>query len=233
MLNCEDELLDLIGAVEIVDFLGGSSRNDTTGRLDIALVEGSVGGTHDEKALRAIRERSDLLVACGSCACFGGVAAQDSDSPREDLAALVYGKDASLFDIAPHRPLSALVRVDAAIPGCPMEKADFLQAVACLLNGDPPLPISTPVCRECRMRENECLLIKRGIPCLGSVTTSGCGARCPSYAVLCIGCRGPVEEANFASWREILRDKGWDEGDLKRLLRTFAAPVLNRMEGGA
>lgn len=230
ILNCEDELLDLLGAIEVVDFLGGSSENDESGPLDIALVEGSVGQARDEETLRKVRARSKLLIACGSCACFGGVSAADGERPREELAALVYGEGASFFDIRPHRPLSDFVTVDAAIPGCPMEKTEFLQAVANLLNGNPPLPATTPVCHECRMAEQECLLLARGIPCLGSITTSGCGARCPSYGVPCIGCRGPIEEANLESWREVLKAKGWNEAVLKLRARTFAAPVLDRWE---
>lgn len=226
LLNCEDELLDLLGAVDVVDFLGGSSRNDTTGPLDLALVEGSVGNAREEKVLRAIRDRTRVLVACGSCACFGGVAAQEGPLPFDDLAALVYGEMAGQYDLAPHRPLSAVVQVNAAIPGCPMEKKEFLRAIASLLNGDPPLTETTPVCHECRMRENGCLLIRQGIACLGAVTQSGCEARCPGHGVPCIGCRGPVEEANVESWRTILRDKGWNDHDLERRLRTFAAPVV-------
>ena len=51
ILNCEEELLDLVGAVDIVDFLGGSSANDREGPLSIAFVEGSVGSAREETAL--------------------------------------------------------------------------------------------------------------------------------------------------------------------------------------
>src|SRR5512143_957677 len=82
ILNCEDQLLDILGAVEIVDFLGGSSVNDAESRLAIAFVEGSVANAREKAELQHIRDRSDLLVACGSCACFGGVAAMDAQQPR-------------------------------------------------------------------------------------------------------------------------------------------------------
>ncbi len=228
ILNCEDELLDIAGAVEIVDFLGGSSVNDAAGPLAIAFVEGSVGSAREEAALRRIRERAALLVACGSCACFGGVAASDRGLPRDRLAEIVYGPAAGGYDLTPHRPLSDLVKVDVAIPGCPMEKDEFVRAVATMLNGDLPVAAAYPVCTECKMKEQDCLLVARQIPCAGPVTAAGCGARCPGFNVPCIGCRGPVDEANAKSIAGIWQKAGISEADVRLKLRTFAAPAIDK-----
>jgi len=232
ILNCEDQLLDLFGAVDIVDFLGGSSVNDTESRLLIALVEGSVGHPREEALLRKVRERSDILIACGSCACFGGVAAMDARSPRAEIIRQVYGNNgpAASWDIPPHKPLSDFVKVDLAIPGCPIEKEEFLRVMSSLLNGDVPVMPAYPVCLECKMKENECLLLTRGLPCAGPVTAAGCGARCPSYNIACIGCRGPVEEANMASLERILEQKKFELDEIRRKLRLFAAPVLDKLQ---
>ena len=230
ILNCEDQLLDLVGAVEIVDFLGGSSVNDEECHLDIAFVEGSVANAREEKALEAIRRRAGLLVAVGSCACFGGIAGMDADRPRDEVIDIVYGEEAGHYDIRPHRPLSDFVEVDLAIPGCPMEKKAFLAATASLLNGDMPTLPAYPVCLECKLEENDCLLVSRGLPCAGPVTAAGCGARCPSHNVPCIGCHGPVDEANYASMEKLHEAARGDIDNIRRQLRTFAAPVLDRIE---
>jgi coenzyme F420-reducing hydrogenase gamma subunit len=222
ILNCEDELPALLQAVEIVDFPGGSSRNDEHGPLDIALVEGSVGSRRDEEAVKRIRDRSRLLVACGSCACFGGVAAAETVERRDAIVARIYGTTAGRHDIRSHEPVGNLVKVDLAIPGCPMEKAEFLQAMSALINGDRPVFPEYPVCMECRMRELDCLLISRGLPCAGPVTAAGCGARCPAHGVPCIGCRGPVPEANQASLREIFAEGDLPEQEIRRRLALFA-----------
>jgi sulfhydrogenase subunit delta len=234
ILNCEDQLLDLVGALEIVDFLGGSSVNDHDGPLNIAFVEGSVANEREEKQLRRIRERAEILVACGTCACFGGVGAMDSELTREEMIRKVYGADGGrpAWDIGPHRPLSDFVKVNLSLPGCPMEKSEFLRAAASLLNGDVPELPAYPVCLECKMNENDCLLLSRGMACAGPVTTAGCGARCPGYNVVCIGCRGPVEESNMASIEKIFAQKEVAESDIRRKLRTFAAPVLDRHTNG-
>ena len=115
-----------------------------------------------------------------------------------------------------------------AIPGCPMEKDEFLRAVASLLNGDLPQPAAYPVCLECKMKEKDCLLVSRQIACAGPVTAAGCGARCPGYNVPCIGCRGPVDEANFASMKDILDESRLlASSDIRQKLRTFAAPAVH------
>jgi coenzyme F420-reducing hydrogenase gamma subunit len=234
ILNCEDQLLDIVGATEIVDFLGGSSVNDVESPLAIAFVEGSVANEREERQLRRIRERAGLVVACGTCACFGGIAAMDAEQPREQVICQVYGSGgpASAWDIRPHRPLADFVKVDVALPGCPMEKSEFLRATASLLNGDIPQLPAYPVCLECKMNESDCLLVSRGLPCAGPVTTAGCGARCPGYNVVCIGCRGPVEECNIISLQKILEEKELKAAEIKRKLRTFAAPALDRNERG-
>ena len=234
ILNCEDQLLDIVGAVDIVDFLGGSSVNDTESRLLVSFVEGSIANAREEASLRQVRDRSDLLVACGSCACFGGIAAMDARSPRAEVIQQVYGKNgpAQSWDIGTHRPLSDFVKVDLCIPGCPIEKTEFLRVVSSLLNGDVPLMPTYPVCLECKMNENDCLLISRGLPCAGPITSAGCGARCPGYNVVCIGCRGPVEECNIMSLQKILEAKELKAAEIRCKLRTFAAPALDRTERG-
>lgn len=230
ILNCEDELLDILGAVEIVDFLGGSSVNDKDASMTIAFVEGSVANAREQAAVQRIRERAQILVACGSCACFGGVSAMDADQPRENLVQQVYGQDGFVgcWDAGSHHPLSDFVKVDLSIPGCPMEKTEFIRTVASLLNGDVPLQATYPVCMECKMNENDCLLVSRGLPCAGPVTVAGCNARCPGFNVVCIGCRGPVDEANLSSLEKIFGNKNVSEEDVKRKLRTFAAPLMDK-----
>jgi sulfhydrogenase subunit delta len=234
ILNCEDQLLDIVGAVDIVDFLGGSSVNDKESRLLIAFVEGSIANAREEADLRKVRDRSDLLVALGSCACFGGIAAMDAQSSRKEVIQQVYGNNgpAKSWDIGTHRPLSDFVKVDLSLPGCPIEKTEFLRVVSSLLNGDSPLIATYPVCLECKMKENECLLVKRGLPCAGPVTLAGCGARCPGLNIACVGCRGPADEANMSSLESLLEQKQYATEEIKRKLRTFAAPVLDRTEKG-
>lgn len=225
ILNCEDQLLDIVGAIDLIDFETGMSNNDEESPLDIALVEGSVVSPRDEEKLKKIRKRSSLLIAIGTCAVWGGIPAMRNEIPREQLKYRVYGREGSIFKSIPAQPLSSFVNVDFNISGCPMEKNQFVQAVASLLHGDIPLLPKYAICTECKLKENICLLKDKNQPCMGPITLAGCDARCPSLNEACIGCRGPVEEANIASEVDILKEKGFIFGDINMKLKTFAAPA--------
>lgn len=222
ILNCEDELLQIVELLDIRDFLMASSDNEEDSRLDLALVEGAVLSRKDADKLRAIRERSTVLVALGTCAMHGGIPIMDRDFDREALLERVYGPMGATYDAEPARPLHEVVRVDLGIPGCPVEKRDILEAVAYLLNGDAPLGRAYPVCAECKMRETQCLLARAEGFCLGPVTAAGCDARCPSLGIGCVGCRGPAIDANWPSAVDLFIGRGVEREDVVRRMRTFA-----------
>ncbi|MFN3268577.1 MAG: 2Fe-2S iron-sulfur cluster-binding protein [Zestosphaera sp.] len=60
-----------------------------------------------------------------------------------------------------------------------------------------------PVCSECPLREDSCLVLK-GIPCLGPLTVAGCEAECLRRGSPCIGCRGYI--VNEEVWTEALKN---------------------------
>jgi coenzyme F420-reducing hydrogenase gamma subunit len=222
LLNCENELLDITGAVDLKFFPMAMSGNDEDSPLDIAFVEGAVVQPEDEQMLRKLRDRARLLVALGTCAAWGGVQAMKNEIPREELKQKVYGPLGERFETIAAQPLRHFVNVDLAISGCPVEKHQLLQAVASLLRGDLPRLPNYSVCTECKMAENPCVLIESGQLCLGPITVAGCNARCPSHNQPCMGCRGPVEEANISSEIKVLREKGFTWADIQNGLRTFA-----------
>jgi len=222
IVNCEDQLLDLVSLIDIRDFLMATSANDTSCQLDVALVEGAVLTNKDAEKLRAIRQRAKVLVALGTCAVWGGVAAMDRGADRRKLLEEVYGETGLSYDSVPAQALDEIVKVDLKITGCPIEKEHFLAAIANLLNGNAPLYPQYAVCTECRMFENNCLLIEPGEICCGPITAAGCNARCPELRVACVGCRGPASDANAASWLAALEEKGVDRQVIANRLRTFA-----------
>jgi coenzyme F420-reducing hydrogenase gamma subunit len=222
ILNCEDQLLDLVAAVDIRDFLTATSANDTESRLDVAFVEGAVLSKRDEETLKKIRERSDVLVALGTCAVWGGIPALDRGRDRLELLQTVYGNKAEQYDTMPTKALHEVVKVDLNISGCPIEKEQFLSSVADLLNGNPPLLPDYAVCAECKWKENNCLLIEKGEVCCGPLTIAGCKARCPELNVACAGCRGPATDANVKSAVALFQEKGISLTDVAAKFRTFA-----------
>jgi coenzyme F420-reducing hydrogenase gamma subunit len=222
ILNCEDQLLDLVNALDIRDFLMASSANDTSCELDLALVEGAVLSKRDEEKLQRIRARSKALMALGTCAVWGGVAALNPQADRAKLLEEIYGAQGAEYDSLPPRALREVVKVDLNLTGCPIEKEQFLSAVSSLLNGDLPIFPEYPVCTECKMFENNCLLIEKSEVCCGPMTVAGCDARCPTMGIACVGCRGPVGEANIPSVLAMFGEKGFPRERIAAKLRTFA-----------
>jgi sulfhydrogenase subunit delta len=222
IINCEDELLDLVNLLDIRDFVMAASEGDPACALDIAFVEGAVLSKHDEEYLKKIRARAKTLVAIGTCAVWGGVAAMDGGRGRDEMLNEVYGPAGARYDSTPARALGEVVKVDLKISGCPIEKDQFLGAVANLLNGDAPLLAGYAVCAECKMRENNCLLVENHQVCCGPLTVAGCGARCPGLGIACVGCRGPAADANFPSAMEMFAAKGIGADRITAKLKTFA-----------
>src|SRR5487761_502180 len=72
LLDCEDELLALVGAVRIAHFSEMSSAA-TEGPYDLSLVEGSITTPEDAERIVAVRRASRRLVSIGACATAGGI----------------------------------------------------------------------------------------------------------------------------------------------------------------
>ncbi|HKJ66576.1 MAG TPA: NADH:ubiquinone oxidoreductase [bacterium] len=225
ILNCEDELIKLASLLDIRSWVMAQSNNDEETALDIAFVEGVIGSEKDLETLQQVRSRAELLVAIGTCAVWGGVSAMKNNLSRERMREMVYGDRAEHIDIREALPVKAAVDVEYELPGCPIEKEQFLTLVGSLLHGDlPEFPEST-VCSECKMKENECLLVHRHEACCGPLTKAGCGARCPTLNVPCLGCHGPIEEAHYNANFRALRSHQISKDDIMKKMGVFASPA--------
>uniref|UniRef100_A0A7C4YGD2 Sulfhydrogenase 1 subunit delta n=1 Tax=candidate division WOR-3 bacterium TaxID=2052148 RepID=A0A7C4YGD2_UNCW3 len=222
ILNCEDEVVDIFNAVLVKSFVMASSAKDEKSELDIAFVEGSVSTKKDLDDLKEIRKKSRMLIAIGHCATDGGVQSMFLMKNFNERFKNVYGSQDAVKLTKPlePKPLSAYVKVDYEIPGCPISKEQFLKALGRLILGTIPNLYNTPVCAECKWKENECLLLK-GKPCLGPLTRGGCNARCPTFDVPCIGCFGPVDEENYEAHFEYLKSMNIDKEEIIRRFSIF------------
>ena len=230
VVNLEERLLDLLGQVEVVAWREASS--DTGGDYDIAFVEGSIVRKSDEARLEQIRERAKILVALGSCAATGCVNNLVNFRSVEKARREVYGEKADLIEAYGAHPISDIVPVDVAIPGCPINRDEFLRVVKQLLLGLKPQLPNYPVCVECKMAGNVCRFEKGGF-CLGPVTRAGCGAVCPSNNSDCAGCRGLVDDPNVNAETEVLRKYGLEVRDILNKYHMFLGAAETRDESAA
>ncbi|RLD00198.1 MAG: NADH:ubiquinone oxidoreductase [Chloroflexi bacterium] len=219
--------VDLLDAVEIVNFREATSRQEHD--YQIAFIEGSITREQDEERLYRIREQADILVALGTCAHLGGVNALKNLHPLEDVRRWVYGDKADWYPTYPARPISAVVEVDAVIPGCPIDREEFIRVVKSLLVGKKPSIPDYPVCVECKKKGNVCVY-ELGRPCLGPVIRAGCGAICPTYGAGCEGCRGLIPNPNENAMKEVLDEFGLTVDEIMGRFTMFNAYQVQEQE---
>jgi len=217
ILNLEDELLDIVGAIEVSYFLEARSRIDD-GPYDVALVEGSVTTAHDIERLRELRRKSQTLITLGACASAGGIQALRNIQDVDEYTRAIYANPSYIHTLSQSTPVAAHVTTDFAINGCPISKEQLLEVITALLIGRMPQLPTYSVCVECKRRGNVCVLVSRGLACIGPVTQAGCGALCPAYNRGCFGCYGPMESANPDSLCQGLSGRGVPRADIIRLL---------------
>ena len=218
-LNLEDELLDLLGAVDIVNFRE-AMKEVLSDEYDVSFIEGSITRTEDLEEVKRLRDRSKIVVAFGACATIGGVNAIKNFQPLDDVRKYVYGDKWQKYDTIPTMALEQAIKVDAKIFGCPPAKKEILEVVTALLLGKKPQIPDYPVCVECKLAENVCVF-EKGMVCVGPVTRAGCGAICPTFGGQCIGCRGLVTDPNNNAEKDLLAERGLTVDDVLKEYRMF------------
>ena len=229
ILDCEDELLALAGAVVIANF-PEASRAVVEGPYDISLVEGSITTPHDERRIHEVRAESKVLVTIGACATAGGIQALRNGRDLGALAATVYARPDYLDTLATSTPIASHVDVDYELRGCPVDKYQLLEVLSALLHGRRPAITSHSVCVACKQRGLPCLTVSQGVACLGPVTHAGCDALCPRFGRGCFGCFGPSDSAHPEALAPVLVRTGASAEEVARLYGTFnvGAPVFQR-----
>ncbi len=222
LLDCEDELLALAGAVDIA-FFPEASRAMAGGPYDLSLVEGSVTTAHDAERIHEIRRRSRTLVTIGACATAGGIQALRNMADVAEWVPMVYPRPEFIDTLATSTPIAAHVPVDHEVRGCPVDRGQLLEVITAFLAGRRPNLPTVSVCVECKQRGTPCVMVTHDLPCLGPVTHAGCGALCPAFHRGCYGCFGPMETPNTAALADRLRDAGVAQRDLVRSFRSFNA----------
>ncbi|MFW9921283.1 MAG: F420-nonreducing hydrogenase [Candidatus Thorarchaeota archaeon] len=185
----------------------------------VGFFEGMARTEEDVHLLKIMRDKCKILVALGSCACFGSVSALANLSDIEECYDVKYRENktfsggkvpsVNIPKIEPVvRPNSDYVDFDIYLPGCPPTSKLIGAAINSLLTGTPlDLPPHT-VCHYCSREKKEtpiseilrpftghadhdrCLL-EQGYICVGSSTWGLCEGQCVNKGATCRGCFGP------------------------------------------
>jgi len=232
--GCELSIADIHEAVvdvlELADFefmpVLMDVKYDEWPEVDVAIVTGGIRNDENRELAEKVREKAGLVIAYGTCAVYGGIFGLGNLFTNEDLQEEAYINSASTYNdekIIPHegvphfesriRPLSDVIDVDLALPGCPPRSDVVAEIVMALLKGEelPAIP-TTNLCEVCPREkppegmamdkiirqfelgkpEEEMCLVPQGLVCMGPATMSLCGAECPSISIPCRGCYGPT-----------------------------------------
>ncbi len=218
-------LADILPKLEIkywqavADFKLHHLENYEDKSIVVGFYEGMARTEEDIHLLKVMREKCQILIAFGSCSCFGGIPTLANQSDIEECYDVKFRENKTFKDgkvpsenlprIEPVvRPNSEYVDFDIYLPGCPPTSKLIATAINALLAGETlDLPPHT-VCHYCSREKKEtpiteilrpftgkadperCLL-EQGYICLGSSTWGLCEGQCVNKGVTCRGCFGP------------------------------------------
>ncbi|MHA1274151.1 MAG: hypothetical protein ACTSQJ_06455 [Promethearchaeota archaeon] len=247
LLNAHLGLLPVLPALDIVywpavvDFKHDSLKNRPDGDILVGFVEGSLRTNEDVENAKLMRAKCQLIIAFGSCSCYGNVTGLANQWDIQDCINRKFVEAESITNDSPKEPtvnvpgfaskvlpLDEVIKVDAYIAGCPPKPEAIISAVQFLL-GQKPQPMNElAFCNDCSLKNEGCLLDK-GLLCFGPITSIGCSLKCTSKGNPCVGCLGPSKTVGIKA--EKLKQmtsnvSGISSGD-KKSLYEFATLFLN------
>jgi len=201
IVGLREKLLPIVEKVEIVNWRLGQKKAEWE-NFDAVLVEGTPLTPEEIETLRLIREKSKLVIALGTCATLGGIPGIMKKEDRQEWYNKIYGPDYKGRGVDA-LPLSAYVKIDFLIHGCPINGAELERIISDLINGKKLTYKDYSVCFPCKVAGLPCRLLDNK-SCLGPVTQGTCGAICLKGGSPCYGCFGIKDGANIAALLTIL-----------------------------
>jgi F420-non-reducing hydrogenase small subunit len=176
------DLVDIVLWPVALDFKKKDILAMKDGEITVSLINGAVRLSEQEEWAKLLRRKSQLVVAFGACACFGGIPGLANLYSREDILERAYQETPSTVNpektrpqVKSHyknfelelpefwgsvKPLDQVIPVDYYLPGC-APPADLVgQAVMAILSGNLPPKGSTlapakSLCDVCPRKETK------------------------------------------------------------------------------
>jgi len=172
LLDLDEEILDVLGIADIKCTPIADVKQPP--EVDVALIEGAVANEGNEEVLKEYREKAKVLIAFGTCACFGGIPGMRNLYHRKDVLNRAYVDTESTVDgrlpdgedipklLQNVKPLSDVVEVDYLIPGCPPVPETIKTVLVTLTEGKEPELPTRNLCEECPREHEDMLVPQRG-----------------------------------------------------------------------
>ncbi len=188
LLNVLEEA-DIVFAPTIMDAKYKDLEEMEDGEIDIGIYHGAVRFSENEHMANLMRKKSKILIAFGSCACFGGIFGLANVSNKNEIFREVYDKTASTKNedyVTPQEiytdpqgheltlpkfyddvfALDDKVDVDYYIALCPPITEDIMTAITAVVTGNLPpkgtiIASEKTLCSECPRKKSEIRKIKK------------------------------------------------------------------------
>jgi len=188
VVDINEVLLRVANAVDIIlwpvamDFKYDSVRRMKNGEIVLSVVNGHVRNSEQEEIAKLLREKSQLILAFGACACFGGTPGLANLATKEDIFNWVYrdaptvvnpngnypqttssvnGKELTLPEFYDRvYALNDIIDVDYYLPGCPPPPYLVMHAVSAAIENKLPPKGSTlaphrALCDSCKRNKSK------------------------------------------------------------------------------
>ena len=189
VLDLNEKVLDLAAAADIylwpvaMDWKIRDVEAWPDQFIDVCLFNGAIRNSEGEQMAHLLRRKSQVLVAFGSCACFGGIPGLANEANAAQVMDRVYKETWSTDNPAGIRPqtsisvpegeltlprlydtvhsLGQVEDVDYFLPGCPPVPERIWDVIGVILSGQLPPKGSTvgvtdtTVCEECPRQKEE------------------------------------------------------------------------------
>jgi len=166
VVDLNEAILQITAAVDIIfwpvamDFKYHHLEAMKDGEITLSIINGNIRNSEQEEVARLLRKRSQLVLAFGACACFGGTPGMANFRSKEDIFNWVYrdaptvvnpkgnypqttsqadGKELTLPEFYEQVfSLKQIIDVDYYLPGCPPPPDLITNAVNAVLEGKLP-----------------------------------------------------------------------------------------------
>ncbi len=166
VVDLNEALLQVTSAVDVIfwpvalDFKYHHIEAMKDGEIALSIINGHIRSSEQEEVAKLLREKSQLVLAFGACACFGGTPGMANFRTKEDIFNWVYrdaptvvnpkgnypqtkskvnGKELTLPEFYEQVfALKQVIDVDYYLPGCPPPPDLIANAVNAVLEGKLP-----------------------------------------------------------------------------------------------
>jgi len=188
IVDLNEAILQVADAVDIVlwpvamDFKYKSIREMKDQGIVLSIIHGSVRNSEQEEMAKLLRKKSQIVLAFGSCACFGGTPGLANFRSKQDIFNWVYRDAPTVVNpkgnfpqtetiLDGHKltlpefyeqvyPLNQIIGVDYYLPGCPPPPDLVAHAVFAVVEGKLPphgatLAPRKPLCDVCPRNQSK------------------------------------------------------------------------------